>query len=68
MNKRIHKKKAQQNIRKEICKLMKRKVCEQFEQHILYGKEAKDVEIEDDCAEIREIERNMKWLGRKERR
>lgn len=68
MNKRIHKKKAQQNIEKAILKLMKRKVIEQFTQHVLYGKEAKDVEIEDDCAEIREIERNMKWFGRKERR
>ena len=68
MNKRIHKKKAQQNIKNAILKLMKRKVIEQIEQHVLYGKEAKDVEIEDDCAEIREIERNMKWFGRKERR
>ena len=65
MNKRIHKKKAQKNIEKAIYKLMRRKVCEQFEQHVLYGKEAKNVEIEDDCAEIREIKRNMKWFGRK---
>ena len=68
MNKRIHKKKAQQNIENAILKLMKRKVIEQIEQYVLYGKEAKDVEIEDDCAENREIERDMKWFGRKERR
>ena len=68
MNKRIHKKKATQNIKNAIYKLMKRKVIEQFEQYVLYGEEAKKVEIEDDCAEKREIERNLKWFGRKERR
>ena len=67
MNKRIRKKKAPQNIKTQCIKLIKRKVCEQFEQHVLYGKEAKDIEIEDDCAEIREIKRNLKWIGRKER-
>lgn len=68
MNKRIHKKKAPQNIKNAIYKMTMRKVHEQFEQYVLYGKEAKVIEIEDDCAEVREIKRNLKWFGRKESR
>lgn len=64
MNKRIRKKKAPGNISNAIVKLTKRICIENFELHVLYGNNAPEIKIEDDCAEIKGIKRNLKWIAK----